>query len=267
MKRSARKAAGKKAVPVEPIGRFAHLLPNPKGIVCRDSSTSPLPEWRPDPDKWCRESFTHTITVLDLRHWLPHLNWGTYGLVEAPVQSEGLYVWCERGLDEGPIRAEFGRPLAIGEDSCLMLTTSGHRRTITPERHPFRFRVTGIVHHSFEGPSPYARSETPVRVPPVPEVTQEQILAPSWAALQESLAKTNRVCQAIMNARTYIDERVKRTSDDDLPWAYWDGYTVLDVLAVSALQAFRDIATEADDFLERFPALAVEVNVGKAGQP
>ena len=99
-----------------------------------------------------------------------------------------------------------------------------------------------------------------MRVPPVPEVTQEQILAPRWAALQDRLVKTNRVCQAIMNARTYIDERVQRTSEDELPWAYWDGYSVLDVLAVSALQAFREIATEADEFLEHFPALAAEVN-------
>ena len=92
-----------------------------------------------------------------------------------------------------------------------------------------------------------------MRVPPVPVVAEEQILAPRWAALQDRLVKTNRVCQAIMNARTYIDERVQRTSEDELPWAYWDGYSVLDVLAVSALRAFREMRRKPMSSWSTFP--------------
>ena len=52
-----------------------------------------------------------------------------------------------------------------GSNTCVMLTTSGHRRIITPPLHPFRFRVVGHV-SSQKGYSPPPRSETPVAVVP-----------------------------------------------------------------------------------------------------
>ena len=38
-----------------------------------------------DRDRWNREPYTHTISVVDLRHWLPHLNMGNTLLL--PMKS------------------------------------------------------------------------------------------------------------------------------------------------------------------------------------
>src|SRR5215207_8555107 len=66
---------------------YQHTLPKKKGMVCHDPRESPLPEWDPDRDRWNREAYTHTISVVDLRHWLPRLNMGTYALVADEVRS------------------------------------------------------------------------------------------------------------------------------------------------------------------------------------
>jgi hypothetical protein len=44
----------------------------------------------------------------------------------------GLYVWCEKAYDGGPCRAQWGRPLAIGEESAVMPTI---RQPALPDRH------------------------------------------------------------------------------------------------------------------------------------
>ena len=146
-KRSTAPAKNRSTVTVVPATRYfdangveydyQHTLPKKKGMVCRISTEAPLPEWHPDRDRWNREPYTHTISVVDLRHWLTHLNMGAYALVADEVRFSDLYVWCERGRDEGPIRAELGvrcrsaataascsRRAAIGASSPLPATRS-----------------------------------------------------------------------------------------------------------------------------------------------
>ena len=180
-----------------------------------------MPQWIPDRDRWNREPYTHTISVVDLRHWLPHLNMGEYALVADGVRSGDLYVWCERGRDDGPIRAEFGRALSIGSNSCLMLTTSGLRRIITPARHPFRFRVVGHA-SAQKGYAPPPRSETPVAV--MPRLHGETATA-YMAAVLNHVEDLRRGVDAIRAAQGFVRFEIEKTPEEsEYVYTYAGGF-------------------------------------------
>ncbi|GEP57346.1 hypothetical protein [Reyranella soli] len=231
---------------------YQHTLPKKKGMVCKVSTESPLPEWVPDRERWNREAYTHTISVVDLRHWLPHLNMGTYALVADEVRFGELYVWCERGRDDGPIRAEFGRALSIGSTSCLMLTTSGHRRIITPARHPFRFRVVGHA-SSPKGYPPPPRSETPVAV--APRIYSQN--ATSWMeSVLERVRELGKSINAFRSAQAFVRFEIEKTpEEDDHVYTYANGHSVLTALVDTAARDMVAVGASVRAFLEASPDL------------
>lgn len=275
MKRPARKPATKgrpdrSSVIVVPPRRYFdangveydynHLLPKKKGLVCKVSSESPLPEWAPDRERWNREAYTHTISVVDIRHWLPHLNMGIYALVADEVRFGDLYVWCERGRDDGPIRAEWGRALAIGSTSCLMLTTSGHRRIITPARHPFRFRVVGHAREQ-EGCGLPPRSETPVAVAPrhySPDATFRMM------AVLQRVKELDRAIDAFRSAQAFVRFEIERTEEGDHVYTYANGHSVLTALVDTAARDMAAVGESVRAFLEASPALDACVKADEA---
>jgi hypothetical protein len=242
---------------------YNHLLPKKKGLVCKSSTESPLPEWQPDRDRWCREPYTHTISVVDIRHWLPHLNMGNYALVADEVRFGDLYVWCERGRDDGPVRAEWGRALSIGDNTCVMLTTSGHRRIITPSRHPFRFRVVGQP-STPKGYAPYPRSETPAAV------TARLCSKAATACMEAVVAHAkglDRAVDAIRSAQAFVRFQVEKTPDDsEHVHTYATGHSVLTAIADTAVREMVDICENVQAFLEASPDLAALMKADEAAR-
>ena len=266
-KRSTAPAKNRSTVTVVPARRYfdangveydyQHTLPKKKGMVCHSSTESPLPQWIPDRDRWNREPYTHTISVVDLRHWLPHLDMGEYALVADEVRSGDLYVWCERGRDDGPIRAEFGRALSIGSNSCLMLTTSGHRRVITPARHPFRFRVVGQARHP-KGYGAPPRSETPVAVAPR-HYTQS---ATGWmASVLDRVKDLDKSIDAFRSAQEFVRSKVDKTGEED---HVYTGHSVLTALVDTAARDMAAVGDSVRAFLEASPNLAAAMDADEA---
>ena len=210
---------------------------------------SPLPQSDPG-DRWNREAYTHTISVVDIRHWLPHLNMGEYALVADTIRFKDFYVWCERGRDDGPIRAEFGRALSIGSNTCVMLTTSAHRRIITPARHPFRFRVVG---HAQKGYAPPPRSETPV--PVTPRLHSE--VATGYAAVA---LKHLKELDSGINAARCVQEFVRFESDktpneDEHVCIDAKGYSALNAIAETVAREVLEVGEAMRGFLKASPDL------------
>lgn len=269
-KRSTAPAKNRSTVTVVPARRYfdangieydyKHLLPKKEGMVCRNSKESPLPEWDPDRDRWNREAYTHTISVVDLRHWLPHLNMGAYALVADEIRHGDLYVWCERDRDDGPIRAEWGRALAIGSSSCLMLTTSGHRRVITPARHPFRFRVVGHARQP-KGYGPPPRSETPVAVAPR-HYSQN---ATGWmASVLGRVKDLDKSIDAFRSAQEFVGTKVDKTGEEDHVYTYAAGHSVLTALVDTAARDMAAVGDSVRAFLEASPDLAAAMMADEA---
>jgi hypothetical protein len=269
-KRSTAPAKNRSTVTVVPPRRYFdangveydynHTLSKKKGQVCNSSTESPLPEWDPG-NRWNREDYTHTISVVDLRHWLPHLNMGAFALVADQIRFSDpgrgekggpLYVWCERGRDDLPIRAEFGRPLSIGGNSCVMLTTSGHRRIITPSRHPFRFRVVGHAREQ-KGYAPPPRSETPV---PVTPRLHSEIAAGYMAVVLQHLKELDSGINAVRCVQEFARFEFDKTpNEDEHVYINAKGYSALNAIAETVAREVLEVGEAMRGFLKASPDL------------
>jgi len=177
---------------------------------------------------------------------------GDYALVADEVRFGDLYVWCERGRDEGPIRVEFGRALSIGSNSCVMLTTSGHRRIITPARHPFRFRVVGHA-SAQKGYAPPPRSETPVAVTPR---LYSEMATGYLAAVLKHMEELHRGIDAIRAAQGFVRFEIEKTPDEsEHVFTYAGGYSALTAIAETVAREALAVGEMAEEFLKASPDL------------